>query len=399
MKKVLLAISIIASATAFAQATKYDGNGKEGFGGAIGKGSFEIMDKGDSVCFLLTKGPSTFDSLVVFYLDGIDGGISNTANLPAGTDIYSTAVTGNYSSTQKSVLNFHAGFQPDFSVVFNKDGGRIYFFEKDNEGNDVAMPGADVVLTPIGTNASQTYSGTIAKADVSVTGPVSFKLIASYIGAKAFRSNEGIGDNFSAFDNANGYASYTTESNSNFSSFTSLPVTLTAFKATLVNDKAHVQWQVAQEVNIDEYQIQHSTNGVQFTTISIVKAGNTSASSTYSAIVNATKGTNYYRLIIKEKDRTQISKVIALKNGSTKNQFKVAQSGKQLIVMLDNVVAGKYQLTLINANGQVLQTEAFIHNGVDATKQLSIKSNIIKGIYTVVLQSEKTKASQNILLQ
>ncbi len=395
MKKIFILTLILSSLMTYAQTSRFEGNKKSNFGGAIGQGTLEVTDKGDSVCFTLIKGSATFDSLLVFYVDGVDGGLTTTANLAAGTDIYTVAVTGNHSVGKKSVLNFSNEFMPDFSVVFNKDGGRIFFFEKSTQGVDTLITGADVVINPMGSNNATSYSGTIAKADVSVSGPVSFKLLGTYIGEQATRSNEGFGDNFDALDN-DPFASYSVVGYQNYSSLNTLPVKLIDFKATSNNGIVQLKWIVSNEVNIDAYEIQRSTDGRVFQTLGNVTASNVS---TYSfSDNNPTKGNNYYRLITKEKGKSVVSKIIVIKVAETV-KFTVTQIGNMLQVQLSNFAAGAYHLSLMNSNGQLVQKQTVQLNGTDANLQIGLNSNISKGVYRVLLQSEKVNINRSIIIR
>lgn len=398
MKKVLLFIFSLLCLEVFAQTTRYDGNGKSRFGGAIGQGSVEITDKGDSISFKLTKGLALFDSVMVFYIDGIDGGITSTAPLLPGTDLYSVAATGKLSETQKSVLNFTAGFQPDFTVVFNKDGGALYFFEKDAQNNDVAVWGANITITPSGNNSSLEYLGAIAKTDVSVTGPVTFKLVGTYIGANALRSDEGFGDNFVGYDNTSSYTAYTTQSFSTYTSASSLPLSFKDFKANSTNGNVVVSWTVAQETNIDEYLVQRSTNGFDFVTIMTQKASNSSASTTYTTTDrSALKGNNYYRIIIIEKGKSEISRVVLVKNGEVKSGFKVQLMGNLLYMNTTSLEAGTYDVSIVDNKGQLIHSSNITHDGSEARKIIQLDKGFAKGIYRLTLKSKNTVMTQSFL--
>src|SRR5437868_5368381 len=96
MKKTLLIFALLFSTLAFSQTSiDYPGNGKESFGGAVGKGSLNITETTDAISFTLTRGPGLFDSVIVFYLDAQPGGITSTAGLTgSSTDPYLAAVAG-----------------------------------------------------------------------------------------------------------------------------------------------------------------------------------------------------------------------------------------------------------------------------------------------------------------
>ncbi|MEO7310367.1 MAG: endonuclease [Chitinophagaceae bacterium] len=75
-----------------------------------------------------------------------------------------------------------------------------------------------------------------------------------------------------------------------------LPVDIISFKGFLNGDKVKLEWEVMNELNLLQYEIERSDNGRDFTTVGSVKATN-SGSYTYSDDVNNLSGRRlYYRL-------------------------------------------------------------------------------------------------------
>ncbi len=73
-----------------------------------------------------------------------------------------------------------------------------------------------------------------------------------------------------------------------------LPVNFISFTVIKDNDKARLTWNVAQEQNVDGYEVQRSSNGVQFSKIGYIKAaGSPSYKFTDEKILN---GPNFYRI-------------------------------------------------------------------------------------------------------
>jgi hypothetical protein len=405
MKKILFTFSILFSTIAFSQTATYPGNGNNSFGGAIGKGSIAITEAGDTVIFKLNRGTSTFDSLLVFYIDEptTATGVSSTANLSfTGTpDKYSVAVSGRFSPTQQAVLNFPASFKPDMAIVFDKDGGKLYFLY---EVFGVAMMQEQGIFMvyPAGNNSAPTYTAITNKTQYGLapTDSLNFNFMGTYIGQTASRSNEGFGDPFTGYQRTSSYNPYTVQSYLHFSSSQALPVSLVDFKASAEQGRVKINWTVAQEINIDEYQVQRSATGRDFATIATLKATNAAGSTTYNSFdASPLKGNNYYRLIIKEKGGSQVSKVIVIKNGSVKNNFAVIQAGNVLNVQLQGVPAGDYRLVVVNSNGQLIHSANINHDGADGTRQLDLKATPAKGIYRVVLQSADVKLTESIFIQ
>lgn len=94
-----------------------------------------------------------------------------------------------------------------------------------------------------------------------------------------------------------------------------LPVELIRFTATAEHESVKLNWTTASELNNDFFTVQHSTNGVEFTSLGIVKGkGTTQNSSSYEFIDEAPQaGVNYYRLKQTDFDGTSdFSNVVAV---------------------------------------------------------------------------------------
>lgn len=406
MRKVLLALSLLFSVIGFTQTIVYPGNGKSGFGGAAGQGSISITELGDTVRFKLTRGPGLFDSLLVFYIDNPDvtSGISSTSTL-SYTGVpskYSNAASGRVSPIQQAILNFPAGFRPDLAVVFDKDGGRIYFlFEQ--FGTGLMQEQGTFPVFPQGNNASPEYTAITLKSQYGMApgDTLNFNFMGTYIGQNASRSDEGFGDPFTNFiTRVESYNSYTVQSWFNFSSSAALPVSLVELKAVQEQQRVLIKWSVAQEININEYEVQHSTNGRDFNTIATVEARNSSIATSYSARHDApAKGNNYYRLRIIEKGGVQVSKVIVVKLGDDASIFSITQSGNGLHLHMKGVPKGEYKMLLLNSTGQTIKSETMSHDGTNILRQVQLNGAAIKGIYSVVLQSAENRFTKRIMLQ
>jgi hypothetical protein len=224
--------------------------------------------------------------------------------------------------------------------------------------------------------------------------------MGTYIGQTASRSNEGFGDPFTGYQRVTSYNPYTVQSFLNFSTSRALPVSIVDFNALLVQSQVQVKWTVAQEINIDGYELQRSTNGRDFTTIASLQARNATGVTTYTQYDAApVKGNNYYRVKVIEKGGAQVSKVVMVKKGLSKHNLSVVQFGNTLNVHMQGIAAGDCKLSVINSNGQLVQSVNFVHNGEDGNKAIDLKSAQGKGIYSVVLQSASTRIAQSILIQ
>lgn len=403
MKIMLLSIFLLCALGGFSQTViNYDGNGKEQFGGSIGKGKLTIKETPDSVYFTLTRGPGLFDSLIVFYLDAQAGGISSTAGLSGSGDKYISATAGEKPATGRATLNFPTDFSPDGAIAFDKDGGKFFAFLSLGPFT-LIQEVKTFTVEPSGTNSAPKYTQKFAKADVGLSGNLNFKFIGTYIGQNASRSNEAFGDPFNNYGRGTEATSYNTYNVTSYFTFATgiLPVKLTDFKAAKLGNSVSLAWSVAQESNIDDYQVQRSKDGISFSNIAVVNAKNSPSVANYTLTDRLPlKGVNYYRLLISERGVKTYSRVINLQFDANSRQFVAfLNSNNAITVAVGGIEAGTYGLSVVNSNGQVVISKNILHNGNAQNLQIHMPQRLPKGIYRVVLLSTSLKLNSSIVVQ
>ena len=147
-----------------------------------------------------------------------------------------------------------------------------------------------------------------------------------------------------------------------------LPVRLTAFDAKRIGTDALVSWQTASELNSRGYDVQVSTNGTEFRTLSSIPsvAPNSVHLTSYSYIdteKNKT-GTRYYRLRQVDLDgkETFFTPVAVNFEGKASATTLVAypnpfNSNDELHVALQSATAGKGQLLITDLTGRTIRNE------------------------------------------
>jgi len=94
---------------------------------------------------------------------------------------------------------------------------------------------------------------------------------------------------------------------------TTLPVELASIQATTVEANVEVSWQTASEVNTSRFEVQHSTNGTSWNTLTELEAaGNYEGLLNYRFVhAEPSAGINYYRLKMVDLDGTfEYSKIV-----------------------------------------------------------------------------------------
>ncbi len=135
---------------------------------------------------------------------------------------------------------------------------------------------------------------------------------------------------------------------------TLLPVTLTKFEAMQQGDDVKTSWQTEGELNVRNYTVQHSINGLAFAQVGNVNA--IGASSYQFIHKNAPIGKNYYRLLITDKDGSVKLSPVKIVNIAKESsvQFYPNPVKDKLTIVLNSSSANTTTITLLSSAGQVL---------------------------------------------
>ncbi len=98
-----------------------------------------------------------------------------------------------------------------------------------------------------------------------------------------------------------------------------MPLTLTDFRATQEKNKIKLTWHTVAEVNVSYFEIEKSTNGIQYSSIAKVSAANNPGTHDYETYdPSPENGINYYRLKMVDIDGAfKHSNIINLRFNST----------------------------------------------------------------------------------
>jgi hypothetical protein len=115
-----------------------------------------------------------------------------------------------------------------------------------------------------------------------------------------------------------------------------------------------LQWQTTNEVNTQEFVIERSADGIQFTQIGVVKSNNRIETNKYSYPDNLFNNeTSFYRLKMIDSDGSfEYSKIVAIRN-ETNRGFRILANPVSTMLTLNHLGSGWVEL--INLQGEVLQ--------------------------------------------
>ncbi len=165
-----------------------------------------------------------------------------------------------------------------------------------------------------------------------------------------------------------------------------LPVTFSSARAYAKGKTAQVEWNVANEIEVQHYEVERSVNGIAFT-----KAGQVQATGSNSYSFNdATPidGTSYYRVKSVDKSgKTTYTKVMPVtihtNAASSLTIYPNPLNGKTFQVQISNKAVGTYILQLISNGGKQLYNKTISYNGGTATYNVELKNALASGLYFI----------------
>ena len=256
-------------------------------------------------------------------------------------------------------------FTPEITD-FNKVAPRQW-----NVTPTVGTPGSTVLIL---TNGGASYTPTTPKLG-HYNGTVWEELTATY-GSNAWTATT---TSFSPFGGG---------SSGGFSAV--LSVELSNFKAKSSNNTNLLTWTTATEKNNMQFNIERSTNGVNFTSIGTVKgSGTTTKANNYTFTDETPLSISYYRLQSVDFDgKAQASNIVSVFR-STSGKLKVYPTvvSDKLTIVVDNNEAQTFGI--YDLMGKTIQT-----GQLNGQKELSI-STLATGTYVLKVGSEVVKFVKN----
>ncbi|HMC99254.1 MAG TPA: LamG-like jellyroll fold domain-containing protein, partial [Ferruginibacter sp.] len=186
-----------------------------------------------------------------------------------------------------------------------------------------------------------------------------------------------------------------------------LPISLSSFSAIKSNSNVALNWQTSTEQNCDHFNLQRSTDGVNFTTIGQVRAnGNSSTSINYQYTDQTAKDiaggkTIFYRLEIIDFDaRKTYSSVVTIKLDSNKDGLLILQNPvvNDLRMQVSSAEKKNASFIITDPQGrQVVKRDILLYQGSNAIT-ISL-SGLTRGIYYVTMIAGEIKQTKSLLMQ
>ncbi len=179
-----------------------------------------------------------------------------------------------------------------------------------------------------------------------------------------------------------------------------LPLHIISFTAARSGDVTKLNWTISNELNVNNYELQRSDDGINYYTIYTHNAYNRNGTEFYSYNDNkALKGTAFYRLKVNSLGaQIKYSNVVTVSAGDTGKEFYVITNpvDNDIDLYADAAVKGIYNYTIANTAGQVMQSGKLeIKN--TGIYSIPLKPLFARGAYILVIQNEDTRLQKTII--
>jgi len=179
-----------------------------------------------------------------------------------------------------------------------------------------------------------------------------------------------------------------------------LPVRFTSISAVRNNDKtATVRWKIENETGMQNYTIERSTDGRNFTAIGtqLPTAANGSSASYSFNDIHAVSADNYYRVsgnsLSGQRQYTAVVKVGPLSENAEMSIYPNPVTGGLVNVRLQNQPKGNYTTRVTNQLGQSIGTETANVEDNNTTVIIQLGADTAPGAYQATVSSASGKTT------
>ncbi len=179
-----------------------------------------------------------------------------------------------------------------------------------------------------------------------------------------------------------------------------LPLQIISFTAGRLNNATKLNWTISNELNVNNYELQRSDDGINFYTIYIHNPFNRNGTEFYNYTDSkALKGTAYYRLKVNNLGtQVKYSNIITVSAGDTGKEFYVVTNpvDTDIDIYADAAVKGIYNYTITNTAGQIMQSGKLeIKN--TGIYSIALKPLFTRGAYILVAENDINRLQKTII--
>ena len=163
-----------------------------------------------------------------------------------------------------------------------------------------------------------------------------------------------------------------------------IPVRIVDFNAINNNGTVNAALQVANQQNIDFYQMQKSVDGRNFTDLGAAQRATAATNYSFTDATPA-NGANFYRVMVKERSGDAFYSVVKRVDLVSKLGYTIKSQGNQVILQANSNEAAKINVTVVNAAGKsVVNTGYQLAKGVNLLP-IPEMDNMPSGMYFVIV--------------
>jgi len=185
-----------------------------------------------------------------------------------------------------------------------------------------------------------------------------------------------------------------------------LPVTFSTIKAYQASSGVDVEWNVENELNIVQYEVERSADGKNFTQTDITIAkGNQNSAINYSWVdTKALNGANYYRIKSVDRNGTvKYSQIVKVSIGNSQSEISIFPNpvtDNVMNIQFSNQPQGDYIVNLMSSDGQLIYTKGITVNSNNTSETIKLRSSTAKGTYELKIDGPaKSNTVQKVIIQ
>jgi len=180
-----------------------------------------------------------------------------------------------------------------------------------------------------------------------------------------------------------------------------LPVKLVSFNGSVNKNRTQLQWMVAENETARNFEVQRSTNGIDFVTAGTVTASTKSGDAQYSFTENISAERVMYRLKMYDNNyKAEYSKILLFNSSlSTQKSLQVITNPvrEKLIISFNNDANEAAQVTIYDHTGRTIQKQTLNASTGVNTATVALNGNYTNGMYIVELATKTSRLSQKIM--
>jgi len=164
-----------------------------------------------------------------------------------------------------------------------------------------------------------------------------------------------------------------------------LPPAFVKVAATPDDRQVNVDWTVIHGKNVSGYEIERSTDGVQFAKVNSVNASGSDSSTYHWTDEFVLPGYYYYRIkMIEKSGKTEYSNTVKVLIGNGKSMITIYPNpitNGIINLQFINQPAGKYGIRLMNQLGQIIVSKQVVRMNGSNTETIQWNYNLSHGVY------------------